>query len=92
MSLSRGFHQSFPPWAKNIAAVEAQLSAQLFNELLMLLDGLSVELAGLIERGLKILDLLVTELRGLVEREFEVFQLLSELVEQVVTLARISRP
>ena len=38
-----------------------QLSAQLFNELLMLLDGLSVELAGLIERGLKILDLLITD-------------------------------
>ena len=58
MSLSGGFDQSFPPWAKDVAAVELQLSAQLFDELLVLLDGLIVELRGLIERGLEVLNLL----------------------------------
>jgi hypothetical protein len=74
VSLSRGFDQSFPPWAKDEAAVELQLAAQLLDELLVLLDGLRMELCGLIERGL------------------EVFNLLSEPAQQVVTLARISRP
>ncbi|HUE16795.1 MAG TPA: hypothetical protein VMR25_21645 [Planctomycetaceae bacterium] len=58
MSLSGGFHQSFTPWAKDEAAVEIQLSAQLFNSLFVLLDGLIVELRGLIKRGLKVLNLL----------------------------------
>ena len=70
MSLSRGFHQPFPPWTKDVAAIELQLVAQLLDELLMLLDGLIVKLAGFIERGLEVLDLLsklaqqvVTQLR-----------------------------
>jgi hypothetical protein len=92
VSLSRGFHQPFPPWAKDVAAVELELAAQLLDELLMLLDGLIVELAGFIERGLKILDLLTMELRGLIERRLEVFDLPSEPAQQVVTLLRISRP
>ena len=31
MSLSRGFHQPFPPRAKDVAAVELQLMTQLFD-------------------------------------------------------------
>ena len=56
--LSRGFDQSFPPRAKDIAAVELQLAAQLLNELLMLLYSLGVELCGLIERGSEVFNLL----------------------------------
>ena len=58
MSLSGGFHQPFPPWAKDVAAVEFQLPTQLFDDLFVLLDGLIVELRGLIERGLEVLNLL----------------------------------
>ena len=58
MSLPGGFHQPFPPWAEDIAAVEFQLPAQFFDGLFVLLDGLIVELGGLIERGLEVLNLL----------------------------------
>jgi hypothetical protein len=58
VSLSGGFDQPFPPWAEGVATVELQLAAQLFDELLMLLDGLGVELCGLIECGLEVIDLL----------------------------------
>jgi hypothetical protein len=58
VSLSRGFHQSFPPWAEDVAAVEFQLPAQLLDGLFVFLDGLIVELRGLFERGLEILNLL----------------------------------
>jgi hypothetical protein len=54
----RGFDQSFPPWAKDNAAEELQLSAQLLDKLLVLLDGLRMELCGLIERGLEVFNLL----------------------------------
>ena len=56
--LSGGFHQPFPPWAEDIAAVELELPPQLFDGLFVFLDGLIVELGGLIERGLEVLDLL----------------------------------
>ena len=46
------------PRAEDVATVELQLLAQLSDELIMLLDGLTVELAGFNERGLKILYLL----------------------------------
>jgi hypothetical protein len=58
----------------------------------MVLDSLCVKLGSFIERDLKIFDLLITELRGLVECGLEVVNLLSKPVQQVVTLARISRP
>ena len=58
VSLSGGFDQPFPPWAKDVAAVEFQLPAQLLDGLLVLLDGLIVELRGFIERGLEVLNLL----------------------------------
>jgi hypothetical protein len=58
VSLSRGFDQSFPSWAKDEAAVELQLAAQLFDELLMLLNGLIMEFCGFIQCGLEILNLL----------------------------------
>jgi hypothetical protein len=58
VSLSGGFDQPFTPRAEDVAAVELQLTAQLSDELLMLLDGLGVELCGLIECGLEVIDLL----------------------------------
>ena len=58
MTLSGGFHQPFSPRAEDIAAVEFQLLAQLFDGLFVFLDGLVVELRRLIECGLKVLDLL----------------------------------
>jgi hypothetical protein len=58
VSLPWSFDQPFPSWAKDVAAVKLELAAQLLDELLMLLDGLCVELGGLIERGLKVFDLL----------------------------------
>ena len=58
MSLARGLDQPFPPWAKDVAAVKFQLPPQLFECLFVFLDGLLVELRGLVQRGLKILDLL----------------------------------
>jgi hypothetical protein len=73
VSLSGGFYQPFPPWSKDITAVELQLPEQFLDGFFVLLDGLSVEL------------------RGLIERDLEVLNLLSEPVQQVVTLARISR-
>ena len=80
MSLAGGIYQSVTPRAKDVAMVEIQLPPQFVDELLMLLDGLIVQLRGFIKRGLKILYLLITELQGLVERELNVFQLLSEPV------------
>jgi hypothetical protein len=56
--LSGGFYQPLPPWTKDVAAVEFQLSEQVSDGLFVLLDGLIVELGGLIEGGLEILDLL----------------------------------
>ena len=58
MCLSRSFHQPFPPRAEDIAAVELQLLAQLFDGSFVFLSGSVVELGSLIERGLKVLDLL----------------------------------
>jgi hypothetical protein len=58
MPLSGGFHQPFPPWTKDIAAVEIDLPTQLIDRLLVFLDGLIVELRGFFERGLEVLDLL----------------------------------
>ena len=58
MFLPGGFHQPFPPRAKNLTAVEFQLFAQLLYGLLVLLEGLIVELRGFIKRGLKVLNLL----------------------------------
>lgn len=77
MSLSWGFDQSFPPWAKDETAVELQLAAQLLDELLVLLDGLRMALCGLIDRGLKVLNLLSMEFRGLIECGLEIVNLLS---------------
>ena len=74
MSLSWGFNQPFPPWAKDEAAVELQLAAQLLDELIVLLDGLRMELCGLIERGLEVLNLLSMEFRGLIECGLEICQ------------------
>ena len=81
MPLSGGFHQPFPPRAKDIAAVEIELVAQFVDRLLVFLDGLVVELRGLIECSAKI-----------VEGGLEVLDLLSEPAQQVVTLVRISGP
>ena len=58
MSLSGSFHQPFPPWAKNVAAVELQLPAQFLEGLFVFLDSLIVELGGLVQRGLEVLNLL----------------------------------
>ena len=58
MSLPGGFHQPFPPRAKDVAAVELELPAQFFDGLFVFLDGLIVELRGLVERGLEVLNLL----------------------------------
>jgi hypothetical protein len=58
MPLSGGFHQPFPTRSEHIAAVEFDFLTQLIDRLLVFLDGLIVELRGLIERGLEILDLL----------------------------------
>ena len=58
VSLAGGFHQPFSPWAEDIAAVKFDLPAQFFDELVVLLGGLVVELGRLIERGLEVLDLL----------------------------------
>ena len=58
VSLSRGFHQPFPPRAKNVAAVKIKLPTQLVDGLLVFLDGLVVELRGLVQRGLEVLNLL----------------------------------
>ena len=92
MSLPGGFHQSLTTWAEDVKTIEIQLPAQLFEELLMLLDSLVVELCGFIERSLEIFDLLITELCGLIERGLKVPNLLSESAQQLVTLLRISRP
>ena len=51
MPLPGGFHQPFPPRTEDIAAVEIDLPAQLVDRLLVFLDGLIVELGGLIECG-----------------------------------------
>ena len=56
--MSRSFDRPFTPRAEDVAAVEIQLAAQLFDELLMLLDGLGVKLCGLIESGLEVFELL----------------------------------
>jgi hypothetical protein len=74
MPLPGGFHQPFPPWTKDIAAVEFDLPTQLIDGLLVFLDGLIVELRGFFERGLEVLDLL------------------SQLAQQVVTVALIGGP
>ena len=68
------------------------MSAQLLDELLMLLDSLGVELCGFLECNLKIFDPLITELCELSERGLKIVNLLSKPAQQVVTLARISRP
>jgi hypothetical protein len=57
VSLSGSFYQSLTPRTEDVATVEFYLSAQLFDELLMLLDRLCVELSGLIERGLEVFNL-----------------------------------
>jgi hypothetical protein len=64
--LSGGFHQPFPPWTEDIAAVEFDLPTQLFDSLLVFLDGLIVEFRRLIERGLEILDLVGKPLQQVV--------------------------
>jgi hypothetical protein len=58
VSLPRSFHQSFPPWSEDVAAVKLQLSLQLVDGLFVFLDGLIVELCRLIERSLEVLNLL----------------------------------
>jgi hypothetical protein len=58
VSLSGCFHQPFPPWAKNVAAVKLQFLPQLFDDLFEALDGLTMELRRLVERGLEVLNLL----------------------------------
>jgi hypothetical protein len=81
MPLSGGFHQPFPPWTEDVAAVQFDLPTQLIDRLLVFLDGLIVQLRGLIERGVEVLG------SGL-----EVLDLLGEPAQQVVTYARISGP
>ena len=49
MPLSGGFHQPFPPWTEDVAAIELELPTQFIDCLLVFLDGLIVELGGLIE-------------------------------------------
>ena len=92
VSLAGSIYQPLTPRAEDVATVEIELPPQLVDKLLMLLDGLIVQLRGFIKRGLEILYLLITELHGIVERELKVFQLLSKPAQQVVTLLRISRP
>ena len=92
MFLSGGVDEVFPPRAKNKAAVQLQLMAQLLDNSLVLLHGLIVELCGLIERGLEVLNLLIVQLRGLIECGFEVLNLPGETLQQVVTFAMIRRP
>jgi hypothetical protein len=79
--LSRGFHQSFPPWAKDVAAVEFQLPAQFLDGQFVLVDGLLV-----------LVNSLSVKLCRFIERGLEVFDLLTEPAQQIVTLLRISRP
>ena len=56
--MSGSFYQSLTPRAEDVATVEFYLSAQLFDELLMLLDGLIMEFCGFIQCGLEILNLI----------------------------------
>jgi hypothetical protein len=58
VALPGGFHQPFPTRTEDIAAIELELPTQLIDRLFVFLDGLIVELRGLIERGLEVLDLL----------------------------------
>jgi hypothetical protein len=58
MSLSGGFHQPFPPWAKDVAAVELQLPTQLLDRLFVLLDRPIMDLGGFFERGVEVFHLL----------------------------------
>ena len=58
MSLSGGFDQPFPPWAKDEAAVEIELLTQFLNRLFVVLDDLIVDFRGFIERGFEVLNLL----------------------------------
>jgi hypothetical protein len=56
--LSGSLDQAFAPRAKDIAAENLNLPAQLIDGLLVFFDGLIVELRNLIECGLEIFDLL----------------------------------
>ena len=69
MSLVGGIHQTFPPWAEDVTAVEFQLSPQLFDSLIVLLDGLVVELRSLVQCGLEVLNLLGEPVQELVTFE-----------------------
>ena len=64
-----GIHQTFPPWAEDVTAVEFQLSPQLFDGLIVLLDGLVVELRSLVQCGLEVLNLLGEPVQELVTFE-----------------------
>jgi hypothetical protein len=56
--LSRSIYEPFPPWAEDVAALEIDLAAQLFDELIVLLNGLIVKLRGFLECGPEVFDLL----------------------------------
>ena len=92
VSLSASFNQAFPPWAKDITAVEFELLPQLLDGLLVFLDGLLVEFCGFVQCSFEVLNLLIVEFLGLIKRGLEVSKLLSEPVQDVVTFPRISRP
>jgi hypothetical protein len=79
--LSGGFYQPLPSRTKDVAAVEFDLMTQLVDRMLLLLDGLLVELGSLIECSAVI-----------VEGSLKVRDLLSVLTQQVVAFAGISGP
>ena len=81
MPLSGGFHQPFPPWTEDVAAVELELLTQFIDRLLVFLDGLIVELGGLIECGTVV-----------VECGLKILDLLGEPAQQVVTFAGVGGP
>jgi hypothetical protein len=92
MSLSRSLQESFPSWAKNVAAIKFKFPAQLFDELLVLSYSLIMNLGRLIERCPELSNLLIVDLGGLIERRLELVKLPGELVQELVAFTGIGRP